>query len=201
MADGGDIIELGKRLDIAGKHIAQNLPIGLELHQVASQPQAVSRSVSEFVKSLTEAVLIVLAVSLLSLGFRTGLVVAITIPIVLATTFLFMQLFGIGLHKISLGALILALGLLVDDAIIAVEMMASKIEQGWARSKAASFAFTSTAIPMLTGTLVTAAGFLPIATAASSTGEYTRSIFQVTEIAAGFRCASGQAFNMGALAQ
>jgi len=183
MAQGGDIIELGKRLDVATKHIRQNLPIGLELHQAASQPKAVARSVNEFVHSLAEAVVIVLAVSLLSLGFRTGVVVAITIPIVLATTFLFMQLFGIGLHKISLGALILALGLLVDDAIIAVEMMASKMEQGWERTKAASFAFTSTAIPMLTGTLVTAAGFLPIATAASTTGEYTRSIFQVTVIA------------------
>jgi multidrug efflux pump len=139
--------------------------------------------VGEFVRSLAEAVLIVLAVSLASLGLRTGVVVALSIPLVLAATFLFMQLFGIGLHKISLGALILALGLLVDDAIIAVEMMATKMEQGWDRLRAASFAYSSTAMPMLTGTLVTVAGFLPIATAASSTGEYTRSIFQVTTIA------------------
>jgi len=183
MAAGGDIIALGGKLDATIDKVSKQLPVGLELHTVTSQPQAVQRSIQEFVRSLTEAVIIVLAVSLLSLGLRTGLVVAITIPIVLAITFLFMYLFDVGLHKISLGALILALGLLVDDAIIAVEMMASKMEQGWDRAKAASYAFTSTAMPMLTGTLVTAAGFLPIATAQSSTGEYTRSIFQVTVIA------------------
>ncbi|MFA6179035.1 MAG: efflux RND transporter permease subunit [Candidatus Methylopumilus sp.] len=183
MATGGDIVALGDRLDATIDKVSRQLPVGLELHTVTSQPQAVERSIEEFVRSLSEAVIIVLAVSLLSLGLRTGLVVAITIPIVLAITFLFMYLFDVGLHKISLGALILALGLLVDDAIIAVEMMASKMEQGWDRAKAASYAFTSTAMPMLTGTLVTAAGFLPIATAQSSTGEYTRSIFQVTVIA------------------
>jgi multidrug efflux pump len=183
MAKGGDIIELGHHLDAAVGRIQASLPVGLELATVSSQPRAVSRSVNEFVRSLTEAVIIVLVVSFFSLGLRTGLVVALSIPLVLAGTFLFMRLFDIGLHKISLGALILALGLLVDDAIIAVEMMAVKMEQGWDRIRAASFAFTSTAFPMLTGTLVTAAGFLPIATAASSTGEYTRSIFQVTVIA------------------
>jgi len=183
MRAGGDIIALGKHLDAAIKRIDQQLPVGVELARVADQPRAVQRSVNEFVKVLTEAVVIVLAVSLISLGMRTGIVVAITIPVVLAITFLFMREFGIGLHKISLGALILALGLLVDDAIIAVEMMATKMEQGWDRVRAASFAFTSTAKPMLSGTLVTAAGFLPIATAASATGEYTRSIFQVTVIA------------------
>lgn len=183
MAKGGDIIALGQRLDQSINKVSKQLPVGLELHTVTSQPRAVERSVHEFVRSLAEAVIIVLGVSLLSLGLRTGLVVAITIPIVLAITFLFMYLFDVGLHKISLGALILALGLLVDDAIIAVEMMASKMEQGWERTKAASFAFSSTAMPMLSGTLVTAAGFLPIATAQSSTGEYTRSIFQVTVIA------------------
>src|SRR5699024_4451164 len=130
-----------------------------------------------------EALLIVLAVSFFSLGLRTGLVVAISIPLVLAMTFALMHYFDIGLHKISLGALVLALGLLVDDAIIAVEMMAIKMEQGLSRIKAASFAWTSTAFPMLTGTLITAAGFLPIATADSSTGEYTRSIFQVVTLA------------------
>ena len=146
-------------------------------------PRAVARGVNEFVRSLVEAVIIVLAVSLVSLGLRTGLVVAVSIPLVLAITFLAMATFGIGLHKISLGALILSLGLLVDDAIIAVEMMAIKLEQGFDRVAAASYAYTSTAFPMLTGTLVTVAGFLPIATAASGTGEYTRSIFQVSAIA------------------
>jgi multidrug efflux pump len=183
MAKGGDIIELGRNLDAALARIRAELPVGLELEQVTSQPRAVERGVGEFVRVLAEAVAIVLIVSLASLGVRTGIVVAISIPVVLAATFLCMYLLGIGLHKISLGALILALGLLVDDAIIAVEMMAAKMEQGWERARAASFAYTSTAWPMLSGTLVTVAGFLPIATAASSTGEYTRSIFQVTAIA------------------
>ena len=183
MVKGGDIIALGRHLEQEVAAVQKELPVGLELHQVANQPGAVSRSINEFVRSLAEAVTIVLVVSFFSLGFRTGLVVALSIPLVLALTFFFMHLFDIGLHKISLGSLILALGLLVDDAIIAVEMMAVKMEQGWNRLKAASFAYTSTAMPMLTGTLVTAAGFLPIATAASSTGEYTRAIFQVSVIA------------------
>ena len=180
MRAGGDIITLGHNLDSAVASIQSQLPAGVDLERVADQPRAVQRSVNEFVRALAEAVIIVLAVSLLSLGLRTGIVVAVTIPVVLAITFLLMNIFDIGLHKISLGALILALGLLVDDAIIAVEMMATKMEQGWERTRAASFAYRSTAMPMLSGTLVTAAGFLPIATAASSTGEYTRSIFQVT---------------------
>jgi len=183
MAKGGDIIGLGKRLDREVARIRADLPVGLELEQISNQPRAVQRSVGEFVQVLAEAVAIVLIVSLASLGMRTGIVVAISIPVVLAATFLLMYYFGIGLNKISLGALILALGLLVDDAIIAVEMMSAKIEQGWERVRAASFAYTSTAWPMLTGTLVTVAGFLPIATAASTVGEYTRSIFQVTAIA------------------
>jgi len=183
MKDGGDVIELGQALDQVTARIKQQLLVGLELNTVTSQPKIVANSVSDFVRSLAEALVIVLGVSLLSLGWRSGIVVAITIPVVLAATFLGMHLLGIGLHKISLGALILALGLLVDDAIIAVEMMASKMEQGWDRVKAASFAYSSTAMPMLTGTLVTVAGFLPIATAVSSTGEYTRSIFQVSAIA------------------
>ncbi|QDF95970.1 multidrug transporter AcrB [Azoarcus sp. DD4] len=183
MQAGGDIVALGHRLDEVVKRIEAQLPLGIRFERVADQPRAVRSSVGEFVRVLAEAVIIVMAVSLLSLGFRTGVVVLIIIPVVLAITFLFMDLFDIGLHKISLGALIIALGLLVDDAIIAVEMMATKMEQGWERAKAASFAYTSTAMPMLSGTLVTAAGFLPIATAASSTGEYTRSIFQVTVIA------------------
>jgi multidrug efflux pump len=183
MAKGGDIIQLGKNLEREAKRIEAALPIGLELHQVSNQPKAVARSIGEFVRSLGEAVAIVLVVSFVSLGFRTGLVVALSIPLVLAITFAAMKYFGIDLHKISLGALILALGLLVDDAIIAVEMMAVKLEQGYDRVKAAAFAYRSTAFPMLSGTLVTAAGFLPIATAASSTGEYTRSIFQVVVLA------------------
>ncbi|MCK6374361.1 MAG: efflux RND transporter permease subunit [Zoogloea sp.] len=183
MAKGGDIIALGANLKETTARIQANLPVGMELKEVASQPEAVQRSISEFVHSLAEAVIIVLVVCFFSLGLRTGLVVALSIPLVLAVTFFGMRLFDVGLHKISLGALILALGLLVDDAIIAVEMMLVKMEQGWERSKAAAFAYTSTAGPMLSGTLVTVAGFLPIATAQSSTGEYTRSIFQVNAIA------------------
>ena len=183
MKEGGDVIALGHALDAKIARIQQSLPVGLSFNTVTSQPKIVANSVNDFVHSLIEALVIVLGVSLLSLGLRTGIVVAISIPIVLAATFLGMNFFDIGLHKTSLGALILALGLLVDDAIIAVEMMSSKMEQGWDRAKAASFAYSSTAMPMLTGTLVTVAGFLPIATAASSTGEYTRSIFQVSAIA------------------
>jgi multidrug efflux pump len=183
MVKGGDVIQLGHDLDRDMERIQQALPVGVEVAQVASMPRAVQRSINQFLRALTEAVLIVLAVSLVSLGLRTGLVVAVSIPLVLAVTFFFMWLLDIGLHKISLGALILSLGLLVDDAIIAVEMMAIKLEQGYDRFRAASFAYTSTAFPMLTGTLVTVAGFLPIATAKSSTGEYTRSIFQVSAIA------------------
>ncbi len=183
MEKGGDVIELGRALDAAVARVGPQLPVGVEIQHVASMPVAVQRSINQFVRSLTEAVLIVLAVSLVSLGLRTGLVVAVSIPMVLALTFLFMWLFDIGLHKISLGALILSLGLLVDDAIIAVEMMAIKLEQGFDRFRAASFAYTSTAFPMLTGTLITVAGFLPIAIAKSGTGEYTRSIFEVAAIA------------------
>ena len=183
MSKGGDIIALGKNLDHKFNELQESLPLGMELKKVSDQPVAVQRSIHEFIKVLAEAVIIVLLVSFFSLGFRTGLVVAFSIPLVLAMTFAGMNFFDVGLHKISLGALILALGLLVDDAIIAVEMMAIKMEQGYSRLKAAGFAWKSTAFPMLTGTLITAAGFLPIATAASSTGEYTRSIFEVVTIA------------------
>lgn len=183
MRKGGDIIALGKNLQSEFDHLQKTLPLGMQLKKVSDQPVAVQRSIHEFIKVLTEAVIIVLLVSFFSLGFRTGLVVALSIPLVLAMTFAGMNLFDVGLHKISLGALILALGLLVDDAIIAVEMMAIKMEQGYSRIKAAGFAWKTTAFPMLTGTLITAAGFLPIATANSSTGEYTRSIFQVVTIA------------------
>jgi multidrug efflux pump len=192
MEKGGDIIELGKNLQRTVADIKAKLPIGIELQRVADQPKAVASSVNEFIKVLIEAVLIVLAVSFLALGlhtkplrldFRPGLVVGLTIPLVLAVTFLFMQMFSIDLHKISLGALIIALGLLVDDAIIAVEMMVRKMEEGYSRFDAATFAYHSTAMPMLTGTLITAAGFLPIGLAKSAAGEYTFSMFSVNALA------------------
>jgi multidrug efflux pump subunit AcrB len=182
MQKGGDVINLGKALDARTAELQASLPAGLKLAAVSSMPHAVKHSVDDFVEAVGEAVAIVLVVSLISLGLRTGMVVVITIPIVLAVTALCMHLFGIGLDKVSLGTLVLALGLLVDDAIIAVEMMAVKLEQGWSRVRAAAFAYTSTAFPMLTGTLVTVSGFLPIALAKSSTGEYTRSIFEVSAI-------------------
>ena len=192
MVNGGDIIRLGEELEKVERRILSELPVGIELQRVADQPESVRTSVNEFVKVLIEAIVIVLAVSFLSLGLhskpfrvdtRPGLVVALTIPLVLALTFLAMSFFNINLHKISLGALIIALGLLVDDAIIAVEMMVRKLEEGYSRFDAAIFAYDSTAIPMLTGTLITAAGFLPIALAQSAAGEYTYSIFAVTAIA------------------
>ncbi|WP_194711068.1 efflux RND transporter permease subunit [Noviherbaspirillum soli] len=192
MERGGNIIELGKNLQKATAEIRAKLPVGIELQQVTNQPEAVASSVNEFVHTLIEAVLIVLAVSFVALGLHTkplrldvrpGLVVALTIPLVLAVTFLFMRILGIDLHKISLGALIIALGLLVDDAIIAVEMMVRKMEEGLSRFDAATFAYTSTAIPMLTGTLITAAGFLPIGLAKSAAGEYTFSMFSVNALA------------------
>ena len=192
MDRGGNIIDLGTHLQAALADIRGKLPVGIELQQVTNQPEAVARSVNEFVHVLIEAVLIVLAVSFIALGLHTrplrldmrpGLVVALTIPLVLAVTFLFMRVLGIDLHKISLGALIIALGLLVDDAIIAVEMMVRKMEEGLSRFDAATFAYSSTAIPMLTGTLITAAGFLPIGLAKSAAGEYTFSMFSVNALA------------------
>lgn len=183
MAPTGDVVALGKDLDAETARLRAALPAGLKLVQVASMPAAVKRSVDDFVEAVAEAIGIVLVVSLISLGLRTGMVVVISIPLVLAGTVLFMYLFNIGLHKVSLGTLILALGLLVDDAIIAVETMAVKLEQGFDRLRAAAFAYSSTAFPMLTGTLVTVSGFLPIALAKSATGEYTRSIFEVSAIA------------------
>ncbi len=192
MAKGGDIIALGKDLRTASERIRASLPVGIELDQLQDQPQAVSSSVGEFVKVLIEAVVVVLAVSFISLGLHTkplrldvwpGLVVAITIPLVLAMTFLVMYYANVGLHKISLGALIIALGLLVDDAIIAVEMMVHKLEEGYDKVRAATAAYDITAIPMLTGTLITAAGFLPIGMAKSAVGEYTFAIFAVTAAA------------------
>jgi multidrug efflux pump len=200
MAKGGDIIALGKALKVATEKIEKTLPLGAELAQIQDQPRAVAKSVNEFVAVLIEAVIIVLAVSFIALGFhsrgkdvplrrryyldiRPGLVVGITIPLVLAVTFLAMWYFNLGLHKISLGSLIIALGLLVDDAIIAVEMMVRKMEEGYDKVRAATFAYELTAMPMLTGTLITAVGFLPIGIAKSLTGEYTFAIFGVTVIA------------------
>ena len=183
MTRGGDIIELGKELGSAMQSLRETLPVGVEIGEAASQPEAVKRSIEAFVHALAEAVIVVLLVTFISLGIRTGMVVAISIPLVLSATFLAMYLFNVGLHKVSLGALVLALGLLVDDAIIAVEMMWVKMEQGWERTRAASFAYTSTAGPMLSGTLVTVAGFIPIALAKSATGEYAFAFFQINAVA------------------
>ena len=183
MQPGGDILKLGRRLEASWQQIQAGLPIGVDVHRVSDQPGVVKTSVGEFMRTLAEAVAIVLVVSFFSLGMRTGLVVALSIPLVLLAVFLFMDLFGIDLQKISLGALIISLGLLVDDAIIAVEMMKLKLEQGWDRVRAATFAYSSTAFPMLTGTLITAAGFLPVGLAKSAAGEYTFGIFAVVGIA------------------
>lgn len=185
MEPGGNIIDMGREVDAMMKRIKTQLPYGIEIEQVAAQPKVVDASISEFVKSLGEALAIVLAVSFISLGFRTGIVVALSVPLVLTITFLIMSMTGINLHRISLGALIIALGLLVDDAIIAVEMMMLKLEEGYDRVKAATFAFSSTAFPMLTGTIVTAAGFVPVGFAKSAVAEYTNAIFWVTAIALG----------------
>jgi multidrug efflux pump len=192
MGKGGDIIALGKALKTATQRIQKTLPVGMSLAQVQDQPQAVKTSVGEFVHVLIEAVVVVLAVSFISLGLHTkplridvwpGLVVGITIPLVLAITFVVMLYAGVGLHKISLGSLIIALGLLVDDAIIAVEMMVRKLEEGYDKMHAATYAYDVTAKPMLTGTLITAVGFLPIGLAKSTVGEYTFAIFAVTAAA------------------
>jgi multidrug efflux pump len=182
MREGGDVIRLGERMREAVKRLERSFPVGMEIHAVSDQPRVVEESIDEFVKSLAEAIVIVLAVSFIALGMRPGLVVALSIPLVLAMTFAMMYFLDIDLQRVSLGALIIALGLLVDDAIIAVEMMALKLEQGWDRLRAATFAYTSTAFPMLTGTLITAAGFLPVGMAKSNAGEYTFSIFQVVGI-------------------
>ncbi|MBM3367502.1 MAG: efflux RND transporter permease subunit, partial [Betaproteobacteria bacterium] len=183
MVRNGDVLKLGEDLHATMASLKSEFPVGIEFEQVSDQPAVVKLAVGEFMRSLLEAVAIVLAISFLSLGVRTGFVVALTIPLVLAATFLGMRWAGIDLHRISTGALIIALGLLVDDAMIAVEMMARKLEEGYDMLRAATFAYSSTAFPMLTGTLITAAGFLPIATAQSTTGEYTFGIFAVTTMA------------------
>jgi multidrug efflux pump subunit AcrB len=183
MAKGANILELGPDVANATAQFMAGVPQGFDLEQIADQPVVVEHAVGEFVHSFIEALAIVLFVSFLALGWRTGIVVAFSVPLVLAIVFIVMNAMGLDLHRITLGALIIALGLLVDDAIIAVEMMVVKMEQGWSRIRAASFAWESTAFPMLTGTLVTAAGFLPIGFANSAVGEYAGGIFWVVAIA------------------
>jgi multidrug efflux pump len=183
MEKGGNILTLGKNLDKAVDQIKKELPAGLEISPVADQPKAVELSIDEFVESLAEAVIIVLIISFLSLGLRSGLVVGLSIPLVILGVFVGMKLLGIDLQKISLGALIIALGLLVDDAIISVEMMLVKLEQGWDSFRAACYAYTATAFPMLTGTLITCAGFIPVGFAKGSASEFVGSIFSVVTIA------------------
>src|SRR5712672_130850 len=182
MQDGANIPTLGEDLKTAMNAITAELPVGIEVTQIADQPKIVGHSVSEFVETFVEALAIVLLVSFLSPGWRAGIVVALSVPLVLAIVLTIMFAAGIDLHRITLGALIIALGLLVDDAIIAIEMMVVKMEQGWDRARAATFAWTSTAFPMLTGTLVTAAGFLPVGFAKSSSGEYAGGIFSVVGV-------------------
>ena len=178
----GDVLELGKALETAMTRIEGELPVGVEVERVADQSRVVNTAIGEFLRTFFEALAAVLLVSFLSLGFRTGSVVALTVPLVLAGTLLCMWLLGMEIHRISLGALILGLGLLVDDAMIAIEMMARKLEEGWDRMRAATFAYRATAFPMLTGTLITVAGFLPVGLARSQAGEYTVAIFQVMAI-------------------
>ncbi|MGA7804435.1 efflux RND transporter permease subunit [Bradyrhizobium sp.] len=182
-ARGANILELGKDVSAAAAEFMKAVPQGINVDLIADQPKVVEHAVGEFVHSFIEALVIVLFVSFLALGWRTGIVVALSVPLVLAIVFIVMNAMSLDLHRITLGALIIALGLLVDDAIIAVEMMVVKMEQGWDRMKAASFAWESTAFPMLTGTLVTAAGFLPIGFANSAVGEYAGGIFWIVAIA------------------
>ena len=183
MQKGGNILALGKNLDAALAEFETELPQGIAIERIADQPKVVDTAVFEFTRSFLEALAIVLGVSFLSLGWRSGVVVATSVPLVLAIVFVAMAFLGLDLQRVTLGALIIALGLLVDDAIIAVETIVVKLEQGWDRERAASFAWTSTAFPMLTGTLITAAGFMPIGLANSAVGEYTGGIFWVVGIA------------------
>ncbi|MGO4569425.1 efflux RND transporter permease subunit [Rhizobium sp. 2YAF20] len=182
MKTGGNLLAFGETLDKTMSGIVQNLPVGVSVEQVSDQPKVVDEAVGGFTKALFEAVAIVLAISFISLGMRAGLVVAIAIPLVLAITFLVMLYTGISLQRISLGALIIALGLLVDDAMIAVEMMVARLEAGDSLRKAATYVFTSTAMPMLTGTLVTVAGFIPVAFNKSNAGEFTFTLFVVIAV-------------------
>lgn len=183
MEDGGNIITLGNELRSAMDSIQEDMTAGLEIHQVSDQPKVVEESIDDFVSTLREAVIIVLAVSFLSLGLRTGMVVAGCIPLVLAAVFCGMYIFGIDLHKVSLGALIISLGLLVDDAIIAVEQMSVQLEKGHSRFDAACHAFRATAKPMLTGTLITCAGFIPVSFSKGMAAEFCSSLFPVIGMA------------------
>lgn len=183
MAKGFNVTDVGKEVEATYHRFEEALPYGVSVDQIADQPEVVRDAVSEFMTALGEALLIVLLVSFLTIGWRSGLVIAITIPLVLAATFAIMYEIGIDLQRISLGALIIALGLLVDDAMIVVEMMERKLEEGMVKIEAASFAYTSTAFPMLTGTLITTAGFIPVGFAASTAGEYVRTLFYVVGIA------------------
>ena len=183
MKDGGNVLELGENLKAEIAKITADLPVGLEIHQVSDQPSVVDESIHDFVKTLCEAIVIVLGVSFLSLGWRTGLVVAGCIPLVLCGVFVFMYVLGIDLHKVSLGSLIIALGLLVDDAIIAVEMMSVQLELGHSRFDAACHAFRATAKPMLTGTLITCCGFIPVAFSKGMASEFCGALFPVIGIA------------------
>ena len=182
MLDNANIIALGEALDARLDEIHRDLPVGITIDQIADQPEVVEHSIGEFVKAFAEALGIVLLVSFLSLGIRTGVIVALSVPLTLAIVFLVMAVMGIDLNRITLGALIIALGLLVDDAIIAIEMMMVKMEQGWDRMRAAAAAWEITAFPMLTGTLVTAAGFIPVGFARSAVAEYSGGIFWVVAI-------------------
>lgn len=182
MRDGGNILEFGRQVDALMAEVAQSLPIGIEMAKIADQPHVVDEAVSHFVRALVEAVAIVLLVSFVSLGLRAGLVVTLTIPLVLAITFIVLDIYGITLQRISLGALIIALGLLVDDAMIAIETMISRLELGESLDHAASYAWSSIAFPMLTGTLVTVAGFIPIGLNSSAAGEFTFSLFVVIAV-------------------
>ncbi|HEV3009113.1 MAG TPA: efflux RND transporter permease subunit, partial [Burkholderiales bacterium] len=183
MTDEGNVVELGSAVEQAVAKIQAELPYGVELERVADQPTTVSESVWEFERSLLEALAIVLAVCLLSLGWRSGIVVGLSVPLVLGVVAVFMLATGWNLERVSLGSLIIALGLLVDDGIIAVEMMVAKMEQGWDRLKAAAFSYEATALPRLTGALVTVAAFMPIGFAQSSTGEYAGGIFWIVGVA------------------
>ena len=183
MREGGDILTLGQNIKNAMATITAELPVGIEPRLVADQSSVVKHSINEFMEALWEAIAIVLAVSFLSLGLRAGAVVAFSIPLVLGIVFITMEIAGIDLQRVSLGALIIALGLLVDDGMITIETMVTKLEEGYDKVRAATFAYTSTAFPMLTGTLVTIAGFVPIGFARSAAGEYTFSLFAVVAIA------------------
>ena len=183
MAPGFKVTDVGKSVEETYKRFEASLPVGVQVDQIANQPDVVTDAISEFMHALGEALVIVLIVSFLSIGWRSGLVIAIAIPLVLAATFAIMYELGIDLQRISLGALIIALGLLVDDAMIVVELMERKLEEGLVKLDAASFAYSSTAFPMLTGTLITTAGFIPVGFAASTAGEYVRTLFYVVGIA------------------